>query len=69
MQTILKKLETTRTQLVKKAEKRDDRFMKASEKWQDSDKGVEFEVNTSLIADMVSKIDDVIRDAKLFLKK
>ncbi len=68
MEAILTKLEKTREQLVKKANERDRKFVKRSEKWQNSEKGVAFEVNTSLIADMVENIDEAIENAKLFLK-
>ncbi|CAM1341799.1 hypothetical protein [Tenacibaculum aestuarii] len=68
MEAILTKLEKTREQLVKKANERDSKFVNRSEKWQDSDKGVAFEVNTSLIADIVQNLDDAIENAKLFLK-
>lgn len=68
MNSILKKLNKTREQLVSTAEKRDEKYLKASEKWQDSPKGVAYEVNTSLIADVVNDIDSAIENVKLFLK-
>lgn len=68
MEAIKTKLEKTREQLVKLASERDEKFMKRSEKWQNSDKGVAYEVNTSLIVDVVQNIEDAIENAKLFLK-
>ncbi|WP_047789420.1 hypothetical protein [Tenacibaculum mesophilum] len=68
MEAILTKLEKTREQLVKKANERDSKFVNRSEKWQNSEKGAAYEVNTSLIADIVQNLDDAIENAKLFLK-
>lgn len=68
MQTILTKLEKTRAQLVKKAEHRDAYYMKRTEDWQESEKGIEYDVNTGLIADVVENLDNAIEDVKLILK-
>mgnify|MGYP003649325947 CR=1 FL=1 len=68
MKEIKSKLEKTRGQLVKLAEKRDKSYSSKSEKWQDSDKGVAYEVDTMLIADVVADLDKAIYNANLFLK-
>lgn len=68
MKAILTKLEKTRKQLVNEATERDRKFLDRSEKWQKSEKGAAYEVNTSLIADVIDNMDEAIRNVKLFLK-
>jgi hypothetical protein len=68
MEKILKKIEKSREQLVELAKKRDESFAKRSDKWQDSDKGIAFEVNTMLITDVVAGLDNAIYNANLYLK-
>ena len=68
MNSILKKLQKTRTQLVEKAENRDKYYNNRTEQWQNSQKGVGYEVNTMLIADVVEDLDKAIANTELILK-
>ena len=68
MKAYLKKLENLRKGIVKEAEKRDKIYTNRTEAWQNSMKGAEYEVDTSLMADCVGNIDSAIENIKLILK-
>ena len=48
--------------LQEKIDKREDSFMDKSEKWQESEKGIEFEEKTSLMLDQHCEIESLVDD-------
>jgi hypothetical protein len=69
MSNILTKLTEIRSKAVLKAETRDKKYLKRSEKWQASATGVLYDSETESWADLISHLDTTIEAAKILKDK
>ena len=69
MKSYLKTLEKLKEKIAKDFAKRDQYYTSKDEKWQDSDKGIAYDVDTSLLTDVASNVNEAIANMKLILKE
>jgi len=68
MQKRINRLKKIEADTIKEAEKRDDKFLKRSEKWQNSPAGKLFDHQTAKLADIVESLRETIKVMESFIQ-